>query len=78
MQCTILPLMPDFADRISSTTEQFHYMTSEHIKLALSSIENSFWWQSEEEKAFDFMNSDVSGKKSSSHPEMLVYWDHEL
>lgn len=33
------PRAEGFADRISSTMEHFQHMTSEHIKLALSSTE---------------------------------------
>lgn len=76
-----------FADRISSTTRHFQYMTSEHIKLALSSIENSsgfsFWCQRGEREFDDFMNSGVAGEKnnngkSSTRPEVLMCWDLEL
>lgn len=35
------PYVGHSADGISSPTQHFHYVTSEHIKLALSSIENS-------------------------------------
>lgn len=56
-----------FADRTSSTTRHFQYMTSDHIKLALSSTENSsgfsFWCQRGERGFDDFMNSDVAGEK---------------
>lgn len=48
------PHAESFADRISSTTEHFQHMISEHIKLALSSTQKSLgfplYCQSKEEK----------------------------
>lgn len=69
-----------FADRISSTTEHFQCMTSEHIKLALSSTEKSlgfsFWCQSKK----DLMTSWTlmfQGKKESVQLTPMC-WDLEL
>jgi len=76
------PHVGRFADGISSTTEHFQYMTSEHIKLALSSTENSLGFfmlmpeQRGEKRFYEFVNSDVSrekkSEKSSTHPEVLM------